>query len=67
MPGVAYRVITREDLEDPNLGALNQLLLDIVNEINRLSGVSTSVIDLFADLDLHGHQVRNASTSGGQT
>jgi hypothetical protein len=69
MAGIAFRTITQDDLKEETLANLNALLLDIVNEINRLSGVS-GTIQLHADLDLQGHRILNSpsiprSSSGG--
>jgi hypothetical protein len=69
MAGIAFRTITQDDLKEETLANLNALLLDIVNEINRLAGVS-GTIQLHADLDLQGHRILNSpsiprSSSGG--
>jgi hypothetical protein len=58
MTAIAFRTITAKDLQDPNLGNLNNLLRQMINETNRLGG-SMGPIQLNNTLDLQGNPVRN--------
>ena len=56
MAGVAVLQISRRDLDDPTLSLLNQILVALANEVNRLAGIP-GTIAVGANLNLQGNNI----------
>jgi hypothetical protein len=50
-PSPSYMNLTAEDLKDPNLSKINKMFRELVDEINRLSGLN-GTITVGANLNL---------------